>query len=228
MPARLETFASADALAQAAADEVFRRLTAGLDGRGEASLVATGGRSPGPLYDWLCKAPLNWSRVTVTLSDERCVAADASEANARLVRERLLRGPAGAAAFLPLWRDGGAVQEGEIRALTPFDAVVLGVGDDGHVASLIPGMPGLAEAMDPDGARLVAEAAAGFGSPPVARITLTLAALLQARTILLLTAGEAKRRVIEAALAGAELPVRALLVQDRVPVRALWAPHYQD
>lgn len=228
MPARLETFASAGALAQSAADEVFQRLTAGLEARGEASLVATGGRSPGLLYDWLCKAPLDWSRVNVTLSDERCVAAAAPEANARLVGERLLRGRAGAARFIPLWRDSEAVTEGEIRTLTPFDAVVLGVGDDGHVASLIPGMPDLAEAMDPDGARLVAEAAAGFGSPPVARITLTLAALLQARTILLLTAGEAKRRVIEAALAGAELPVRALLVQDRVPVRALWAPQYED
>jgi 6-phosphogluconolactonase len=102
---------------------------------------------------------------------------------------------------------------------------MLGMGEDGHIASLIPGSPVLALGMDPDGAALTAESPPGFGSPPVARITLTLAALLQSRAIFLLIAGEAKRQVIEAAQAGADLPVRAILMQDRVPVRTLWTPN---
>jgi 6-phosphogluconolactonase len=71
---------------------------------------------------------------------------------------------------------------------------------------------------------LTAESPQGFGSPPVARITLTLSALLQSRAIFLLIAGEAKRQVIDRAQAGADLPVRAILNQDHVPVRIFWAP----
>jgi 6-phosphogluconolactonase len=78
--------------------------------------------------------------------------------------------------------------------------------------------------MDPGGRALIAESPEGFGSPPVARITLTLAALLQSRAIFLLIAGEAKRQVIADALAGADVPVRAILAQDRVPVRVFWTP----
>jgi 6-phosphogluconolactonase len=80
--------------------------------------------------------------------------------------------------------------------------------------------------MDPDGEALVAESPAGFGSPPVPRITLTLAALLQSRAIFLLIAGEAKRQVVADALAGADLPVRALLEQTRVPLRVFWTSEY--
>jgi 6-phosphogluconolactonase len=106
--------------------------------------------------------------------------------------------------------------------------MMLGMGEDGHVASLIPGSPVMAEAMDPNGRALIAESPEGFGSPPVARITLTLAALLQSRAIFLLIAGEAKRQVVAEALAGADLPVRAILAQDRVPVRVFWTPNHGE
>ena len=218
----LEAFADSAALADAAADAIAARLADGLRTRGHASLVATGGRSPGPVYDRLGEADLDWAHVAVTLSDERQVDADSPNANARLLRERLFRGRAAAARFLPLTD----YAEPALRKLMPFDAVMLGMGEDGHIASLIPGSPVLAAGMDPDGAALIAESPQGFGSPPVARITLTLAALLQSRAIFLLIAGEAKRQVIAGAQAGADLPVRAILEQDRVPVRVLWAPDY--
>lgn len=226
----LETFTSSSDLAEAAADAVEALLARGLGERGRATLVATGGRSPGPVYDRLKEAPLAWTRVVVTLSDERCVPPEAAQSNARLVRERLLRGAAKGAAFVPLWRGADTPEaaarcvEPQIQAMAPFDAVLLGMGEDGHVASLIPGSPTLAAAMDPAGERLAMGFAAGWGSPPLARVTLTLAALLQAREILILTAGEEKRRVLDAALAGADLPVRALLAQDRTPVRVFWSP----
>ena len=216
----IETFASTEALADAAADAIEAALQGALDARGRACLVGTGGRSPGPVYDRLSQADLDWGKVAVTLSDERQVDADSPNANARLLRERLFVGPAAAAQFLPLTD----YAEPALRKLTPFDAVMLGMGEDGHIASLIPGSPGLAEAMDPDADRLIAEAPQGFGSPPVARITLTLAALLQSRAVFLLIAGGAKRQVIADAQAGADLPVRALLNQERAPVRIFWTP----
>ena len=219
----IETFATPEALADEAARAVAAELAAGLASRGHAALVATGGRSPGPVYDRLRDADLDWAHVAVTLSDERQVDADSPNANARQLRERLLQGRAAAAQFLPLTD----YAEPALRALMPFDAVLLGMGEDGHVASLIPGSPVLAEAMDPHGPRLTAESPQGFGSPPVPRITLTLSALLASRGIFLLIAGEAKRQVIDRALAGADLPVGAILAQDRVPVRILWAPQHE-
>lgn len=226
----LEEFASSAALADAAADAAAACLQKGQDEHGRPSLVATGGRSPGPVYDRLRCAPLPWTRIAVTLSDERCVAADAPESNARLVRERLLVGAAKHAAFVPLWRGAGTPEEAaaavepQLNAMAPFDVVLLGMGEDGHVASLIPDNPTLAAAMDPAGERLAIGFPAGWGAPPLARITLTLPALLQARQILVLIAGATKRQVLEAALAGAQLPVRALLAQKRAPVRVLWSP----
>jgi 6-phosphogluconolactonase len=216
----IETYPSVDALADAAAAAVEAQLMAGLAERGHASLVATGGRSPGPVYDRLALTELDWPHVAVTLSDERQVDADSPNANARLLRERLFVGRAARARFLPLTD----YAEPALTKLMPFDAVMLGMGEDGHVASLIPGDPGLARNLDPDNGALIAEVPAGLGAPPVPRITLTLKALLSSRAIFLLIAGGAKRSVIDRALAGADLPVRAILAQQDVPVRVFWSP----
>ncbi|HEV2530207.1 6-phosphogluconolactonase [Phenylobacterium sp.] len=217
----IETFANGGALAEAAAAAVGAQLREGTRTRPRASLCATGGRAPGPVYDLLKAADLDWSRVVVTLSDERCVDEADPRSNARLVRERLLCGPAAKAHLVPLWPKP---ETAVLTALLPFDAMMLGMGEDGHVASLIPGDPGLAGSLDPDGRALLAEVPAGLGTPPVARITLTLKALLSARAIFLLIAGGAKRSVIDRALGGEDLPVRALLAQQDVPVRIFWSP----
>jgi 6-phosphogluconolactonase len=220
----LETYATTAAMGDAAAHAVEACLLEGLRTRGRASLVATGGRSPGPVFDALNSREVDWARVVVTLSDERCVAEDAPESNARGVRERLLAGHRSAAHFLPLWPEP---PEAALRALAPFDAVMLGMGEDGHIASLIPGDPGLPAAMDPNSDRLLVPVPAGIGKPPLARVSLTLAALLQSRALFLLIAGDAKREVVARAEAGADLPVRAILGQDRVPVRIFWAPSHE-
>ena len=216
----IEVFASGAALADAVAGDIAARLAAGLAARGHASLVATGGRSPGPVYDRLAAADLDWAHVAVTLSDERQVDAESPNANARLLRERLFVDRAAAARFLPLTD----YAEPALAKLLPFDAVMLGMGEDGHVASLIPGSPVMALAAGP---ALTAESPQGFGNPPVPRISLTFAALLQSRAIFLLIAGEAKRQVAARALDGAELPVATILNQDLVPVRIVWAPNFE-
>ena len=216
----IEVFASGAALADAVAGDIAARRAAGLAARGHASLVATGGRSPGPVYDRLAAADLDWAHVAVTLSDERQVDAESPNANARLLRERLFVDRAAAARFLPLTD----YAEPALAKLLPFDAVMLGMGEDGHVASLIPGSPVMALAAGP---ALTAESPQGFGNPPVPRISLTFAALLQSRAIFLLIAGEAKRQVAARALDGAELPVATILNQDLVPVRIVWAPNFE-
>jgi 6-phosphogluconolactonase len=221
----IEVFPNAAAVAEAAAFEVVRLLGEGLKTHGRAGLVATGGRSPGPVYDRLARERrIDWARVVVTLSDERCVPPQDADANARLVRERLLVGEAAKAHLLPLWPEPEAAA---LSALLPFDAVLLGMGEDGHVASLIPGDPGLAAGLDPASERLTVAVPAGLGKPPVARVSLTLSALLQARAIFVLIAGAAKREVVARADAGADLPVRALIAQTRVPVRILWSPAHE-
>src|SRR3954468_21674149 len=146
----LEVFPSSASMAAAAAEAVAAQLAGGLAQRNRASLVATGGRSPGPVYDRLKDADLDWSHVAVTLSDERQVDVDSPNANIRQLRERLFVGEAARAQCLPLTD----YAEPALQKLMPFDAVLLGMGEDGHVASLIPGSPVMAQARGP---QLVAE-----------------------------------------------------------------------
>lgn len=223
----IETYPSPAALARAAADTVLQALAQAIAARGAASLVATGGRSPAPVYDLLAQGLLDWDKVTVTLSDERCVSPHDPASNARLVREHLLVSHAAAARFIPLYRPApdpqaaAALAEADIAALAPFDVLLLGMGEDGHVASLIPGSPVLDRGMDPTGADLVLGVPAGVGSPPLARVTLTLPALLSARLTLVLVSGRAKHQVLSE---GNGLPVHALLEQAKAPIRILWTP----
>jgi 6-phosphogluconolactonase len=215
----IETFADEAALTEAAAAAVLRSLAQGLTSRPRATLVATGGRSPGAIYDRLARSDLDWSRIDVTLSDERCVAADHADSNARLVRERLLAGPAAGARFHPLWP---APEAADLMPLRPFDAVLLGMGEDGHIASLIPGDPGLPDALNTP--EVLRQVPPGLGKPPLARITLTLSALIDARAIFLCISGEAKRAVLARALAGEDLPVGRLISQSSGRTRIFWRP----
>src|SRR5262245_39471194 len=99
----IEAFPDADALADRVAVHVSARLAAGPAGQGKAALVATGGGSPVGVYDRLARDGLDWSKVTVTLSDERCVPADHPDSNLRQLQDRLLVGRAAAAQVVPLW-----------------------------------------------------------------------------------------------------------------------------
>lgn len=223
----IESFADEAALAAAAAAATLDALGVALAARGHASLVGTGGRSPAPIYDLLSAADLDWGRVTVSLSDDRFVPVTSPESNARLIHERLLRDRAAAAAFVPLYAnapgpDAAAdIAEPHVRALAPFDMLLLGMGEDGHIASLIPGSPVMEAGLDPDGARYVIGIPAGVGSPPIARVSLTLPALLAARTTLILIKGQAKHEIVAH---GSGLPVHALIKQAKAPLRVLWTP----
>jgi 6-phosphogluconolactonase len=215
----LERFLASDELSLATAEAIGTALSDAIASRGTASLVATGGRSPGPVYDRLSLADVDWPRITVTLSDDRCVGEDHADSNTRLVRTRLLQGPAAAARFLPLWP---APEAAALQLLMPFDVVMLGMGEDGHIASLIPGDPGLEDGLTTD--EFLRDVPAGLGNPPLARITLTLTAILNSRATFLLIAGETKREVIARAMAGEDLPVARLITQAGDRLRIFWTP----
>jgi 6-phosphogluconolactonase len=223
----MEIFPDRQSLAEAAA----KALSDALSGLGPKSLVVTGGTSPGPVYDRLSVLDLDWADVTVTLSDERWVDARSPDSNERLVRERLLTGRAAAARLLPLKGAGTSPEEDalavepKLRNLAPWSAVLLGMGEDGHIASLFPNDPELAARLDPGSERLCVGVGMSGLPPYVARITLTARALLTGRLVVVLITGEAKRAVIERVLIDQTYapPVAAILRQCRVPVLILWA-----
>jgi 6-phosphogluconolactonase len=222
----LEVFDSAQAAAGAAAEAILARLDPALTDHGAASLAVTGGSSPGPVYDLLKDADLDWAHVGVTLSDERWVDPASADSNERLVRERLLAGAAGAARFVPLKSPGDDAEHGAwaadlaVAPLVPFDALLLGMGEDGHVASLFPGNPVLEQGLDPAAARLVLHAPAGAPAPAQDRVSLTLAAMASAKLIIILTRGAAKRAILER---DGDEPVHHLIRAARGQVRLLWS-----
>ncbi len=198
---------------------------------GKASLVVSGGRTPVPLFAALSKISMEWDRVFITLADERWVEVSDRDSNEASVREHLLRNQAKDAHFHGLKNSHASAVEGEkeceegLRLLpVPFDIVILGMGSDGHTASLFPGAARLSDALDTDSGRLCM--AMTPVTAPHDRMTLTLPALLDSRQIYLHLSGKEKRDVYERALGGdsvEEMPIRAVLDQDTVSVGVYWA-----
>ena len=226
----LVTAVDRDALAARLAGDVAARLAAAIEARGTATLVVSGGSTPEPFFERLGATPLDWENVLVTLADERWVAADHPDSNAALVRRTLLRGPAARATLVELHTDAPTPEDGldvvvaRLEAMPrPFDVVVLGMGGDGHTASLFPDAPELEHAMS---ATDVPLAAAHPPSVSQARITLTRAALVDSAARILHVTGEDKRAVLERALADEPRLAPIARVLDEAPDGAAiyWAP----
>ena len=225
---------SADGAAQAEqlAAAIAAELAAALARRASASLVVSGGRTPQAMFAHLSDHAIEWPRVQVTLADERWVGATDPASNEALVRRALLRNRASAAQFVALKNDAATPAAGAdaawraIKAMPqPFDVIVLGMGDDGHTASLFPGSAGLAAALDAKA--LPACVAMQPLTAEHARLSLNLAALLRARRICIQISGARKWAVYQQASADGpveEMPVRAVLRQGAVPVDVYWCP----
>jgi 6-phosphogluconolactonase len=199
--------------------------------RRKVSLALAGGTTPGPLYEALSNLPLNWEKVSVTLTDERWVSPEDPASNEWLIRDLLLKRRAHAATFVPFKTNharatgGAVVTEKRIAPLMPFDICLLGMGPDGHIASLIPGAEGYDTAADPSNTRKVAglHSEGAAGSPE--RMSLTLTGILASRRIVLLFMGQDKLTLYNEAKEGrGTSPVRDLLAQKKTPVHAFWAP----
>lgn len=231
IPAR-HSYATKDELAAALAGTVADRLKAGIAARGVGALAVSGGSTPARFFARLGKTrDIEWDKVLVTLVDERWVPETSDRSNAALVNEKMLQGPAAVARFVPLYAGGEApdaaalARTAEQLATLPatFDAVVLGMGSDGHTASFFPGGDNLAAALA-DAGPVVSMRAPGAGEQ---RVTLTLPRLLQTEGLYLHIEGEEKAAVLETALGDGpveDMPIRAMLRQEQVPLTIYWSP----
>jgi 6-phosphogluconolactonase len=224
-------FADRLTLGDMLARDIASKLDAAVKARGKASLAVSGGSTPKLMFAVLAEQEIDWSKVTITLVDERWVDEDNERSNARLVKRTLIAHEAHVAGFLPLFDkahaddvDAALAGVGQrVDALgKPFDVVVLGMGPDGHTASFFPGGDHLAEALDLNGKQsVVSMRADGAGEP---RITLSLPRVLDTRALYLHIEGNDKKDILDKAIAGEDFPIAAVLKQDRVPVDVYWSP----
>ncbi|MFU0503908.1 6-phosphogluconolactonase [Pseudaminobacter sp. NGMCC 1.201702] len=221
-------FASRGELAAALGRKVASLLGDAIAERGEARLAVSGGTTPRLFFHALSREKLDWSKVTVTLVDERAVPPDSPRSNQGLVTETLLRNEAAAAKFIGLYTPGdlpGAARRASdaISKALPLDMAVLGMGTDGHTASFFPDADNLEELLDPNSPAKVLAVNAPSGVEP--RLTLALARIVEAGFVALHIEGQEKRTVLESALGqAARLPVRAVFDHAPAPVQVFWAP----
>jgi len=214
-----------DACLQALAADLLTQIQATLAQQACATLILPGGSSPQALLP-LLRPQLDSQPINLTPSDERWVPAQAAESNWQLLQQGLPR----ANCLDP--RQGATLAEAalswseQLAQWPPFSAVLLGMGEDGHIASLFPGMPGLTAALDPDAEPAALPALAP--QEPRERLSLNLAMLQRGQWLGLLAFGERKRELIDAVLADQPsthgLPLYAWLQRSPLPVNIYWAP----
>lgn len=230
-------FNSRDEMIAALQEECLTAMREAIDERGEATFMVSGGSSPEPLYKALSSAELNWESVYVALVDERWVDIDHEKSNEAFIVRTLMQNNAARANLVGMKNTAATPQEGVNdceaayqQLAQPFDVTILGMGSDGHTASFFPHAHGLAEALDLNNENLCAAITAHQSEvtgTAVERMTLTMSGLLRSRSLLLLITGEEKLNVLRQAQAGtdvSEMPVRAVLQQQQVPLTVYWAP----
>lgn len=218
-----------------AVDTIAETIENGLEcSANQVRLFVSGGSTPGPIYRRLANVELDWSRVVIGLVDDRDVPADSNGSNARMIRETLLRDRAAAATFQPLRETAAALEDAirianehwQVAADQPIVIALLGMGDDGHTASLFPDAGNLDAALNSTQPYIHIDAA----GCPVAdefpqRLSMTPLGLAQASQRLLLIRGSKKRNTLVAALVNgpvAAMPIRAVWQAPLAPLQVHW------
>ena len=223
---QLASYETASEMMQSLSAQIASELSAAIALRGRACLAVPGGSTPGPLFDQLSQAPLDWANVTVMLTDERWVPTDSPRSNTGLIKNRLLVNAASAARYIALYAPG-LDHIGGARALSqqvapnlPVDVLVLGMGTDMHTASLFPGAPELSFAQSELADAVMPMVPVGSDLEP--RVTLSAQALETARQTHVLILGEEKK----AALARAQKlsPAQAPIAQFLPNATVHWSP----
>ena len=228
----IEVFPSADAWTATIAGRLEESLVSAVLERGNALFAGPGGTTPSPIYARLAQADIGWDHIAVTLVDERHVPETSPESNARLIRDVLLQGPAAAARFIPLYSPAVTVDRAAalaahvlVEAGGRFDAVLLGMGEDGHICSMFPNSPTLKTLLSPGLKPTVLGVPPGRdgAAPPQERLSINLPWLMSAGRVILGLKGAVKRSVFEREADGdpATRPIAALIAA-KVPLEVVW------
>lgn len=201
---------TADNLSQS----IAASLSASINLNGYASFVVCGGSSPLPLYDNLSNKDLDWSKVSIFLGDDRVVPSDHQDSNNYLIQLHLLKNNASSASFYPL--NDSKITIKDIRR--PFDVVLLGLGNDGHFASLFPAQLNNALVFDAYASPSIIVSDQDLGSPSHKRISMNLSMLIDAKRCILLVPNSDKRKIVDRAYKDKQLPLHFLLTQERTKI----------
>ncbi len=224
-------FKNDNELALKLAQVIAEDLTCAIKQKGSAALLVSGGITPLKLFSALSSVEIDWENVHIGLCDERWVSPSHNESNEKLIRETLLQNYASKATFVGMFIDGKDALHVESEcsknmksSLTPFDVIVLGMGNDAHTASLFPNNPRLSEAYD-----FLREDICIAIEPTTAphmRMSLTLKAILSSSKIYLHFQGDSKLKVYNEAMEGDDIfamPIRSILKQHTKEIEVYFA-----
>lgn len=223
---------SADEMADAVAGDIGFVIESAIEARGGAVIALAGGKTPLPIYERLARTKLDWKRVTIVPGDERIVPLGDPLSNVTAIGKAFL--PKGArviplvSATAPDYKAAGRAADALLQDLHwPLDLCLLGVGTDGHAASIFPG-PDFDEALNGPRERRALGVMPDPLPPeaPVARVTLSRAAIASAQSVMIAVTGAEKRRVIEEAVkagASSPLPIGRILAEVEQPVDIHWS-----
>jgi len=228
---QLNNFENREQLDEALAEKVSQLLQLAITAKGKASIAVSGGSTPKGFFKLLSTKSIDWSKVTITLADERWVDINSDASNTRLVHENLLQNKASVAKFFHLKQGeelcGETLADLNLaadNALLPLDVVILGMGEDGHTASLFPCSDQIEHGLDIENKSSLMKVVPK--TAPHQRITFSFATLKQSENVFLHLCGENKKQVLNTALSSSdifEMPIRAFLQGDGIDTQVYWA-----
>lgn len=227
---QLYNFSDANRLNSDLAEQISTLLDEAITLRGRAYLVVSGGKTPIELFKLLAQKEVSWDKVTITLADERCVSIHDPDRNERLVNDFLLQHKAHQAQFISLYNEHISIKENlesvepRLDSLPAFDVVILGMGEDGHTASLFPCSDELKSGLDDEAQALLL---VHPRSAPYPRISLSKRRLLNSRKIFIHLVGQKKRTVLSQALEidnPKVMPISAFIKNQNANIQVMYAP----
>jgi len=228
---QINDFNSREQLDKALAENVSQILQSAIALKGKASIAVSGGSTPKGFFQMLSNKDIDWKKVTITLADERWVDINSDASNTRLVHENLLQNYAAAAKFFHLKQGVNLCEEtladlnlAANSSLLPLDVLILGMGEDGHTASLFPCSEQIENALDRSNENSLMKVEPK--TAPHQRITFSFAALKQSENTFLHLCGTSKKQVLDKALSANdifEMPIRAFLQDEDINTQVFWA-----